>query len=160
MSRSNTWIEHALKRTGWRPERQVVALAALGFAIALILGALYLSQVALEATTNRRLRSLLEQRDELERVNEDLRGQIAELESVPALRSRAQQLGFQDAGRGSIEYLPVDGYRPPRIEIVTEDDGLIDVPPESEYDESFTDWFGREWSRLLESINNVVGGDG
>lgn len=153
-------MEHALKRTGWRPERQVVALAALGFAIALILGALYLSQVALEATTNRRLRSLLEQRDELERVNEDLRGQIAELESVPALRSRAQALGFQDAGRGSIEYLPVDGYRPPRIEIVTEDDGLIDVPPESEYDESFTDWFGREWSRLLESINNVVGGDG
>ncbi|MEQ8672237.1 MAG: hypothetical protein RLP44_01225 [Aggregatilineales bacterium] len=160
MSRSNNWMEHALKRTGWRPERQVVALAALGFAIALILGALYLSQVALEATTNRRLRSLLEQRDELERVNEDLRGQIAELESVPALRSRAQALGFQDAGRGSIEYLPVDGYRPPRIEIVTEDDGLIDVPPESEYDESFTDWFGREWSRLLESINNVVGGDG
>lgn len=160
MSRSNNWIEHALKRTGWRPERQVVALAALGFAIALILGALYLSQVAREATTNRRLRNLLEQRDELERVNEQLRAEIAGLESVPALRTRAQAMGFQDAGRGSIEYLPVEGYRPPRIEIVPDDDGLGDALPESEYDGSFTDWFGREWSRVLDSINDVIGGDG
>lgn len=160
MSRSNTWIEHALKRTGWRPERQVVALAALGFAIALILGALYLSQVAREATTNRRLRDLLEQRDDLERVNEQLRAEIAGLESVPALRTRAQALGFTDAGRGSIEYLPVEGYRPTRLDTVAPIEAVDETAADNEYDESFTDWFGREWSRFRNSVSDIFGGDG
>ena len=157
MARSNNWLEHALRRTGWRPERQVVALAALGFAIALILGALYLSQVAREATTNRRLTVLLEERDELERVNEQLRAEIAGLESVPALRARAQDLGFVDAGRGNIEYLMVEGYNPqPAITVAEIENTPEDIDIEGEQ-ETFTDWLSRQWNNLRRSVGGGGG---
>ncbi len=161
MAQSDNWLEHAFRRTGWRPERQVVALAALGFAIALILGALYLSQVAREATTNRRLTALLEARDDLERINEQLRAEIAGLQSVPALRARAQELGFVEAGRGSIEYLSVEGYNPPRPDTVIEVE-QVDVPEEAVedvvYDERFTDWLGDQLEQIRDGINDLIGG--
>ena len=74
--------------------RCVVPGGTLGFFIALILGVLYLSQVASDAATNRRLTDLLAERDELERLNEQLRADIAELTSVPRLYDRAISLGF------------------------------------------------------------------
>lgn len=160
MAKSRNWFEHAMRRTGWKPERQFVALVALGFALALILGALYLSQVAREATTNRRLRELLEQRDDLERINEQLRADIAQLESVPALRTRAQALGFVDAGRNDIDYLPVDGYVPPRVDTVApieEEPDIPDIEPGEQ--ERFTDWLERQWRSLRNRVEAALGNE-
>lgn len=156
MARSRDWFEHALKRTGWQPERQVVTLATLGLVIALIFGALYLSQVANEATTNRRLSELVAERDELERTNEQLRAEIANLEAVPRLLARAQELGFAPASSQNIEYLYVERYNPARINTVAP----IASQPETtaEYDETFTGWLRQQWDRLRHTLSDLVGG--
>jgi hypothetical protein len=153
--RRDNWFEHALRRAKWQPQRQVVALGALGFFIALILGALYLSQVAAEVTMNRHLTDLLEVRDELERNNEQLRAEIAGLRSVPALRARAIALGFSDAQRGQIEYLPVQGYNPQRADTVAPI-GLEGGEP-SVYDETFAGWIQQQWEALQDSLNDLLG---
>jgi cell division protein FtsB len=153
--KSDTWLQHALRRSGWQPQRQVVALATLGFIIALILGALYLTQVASEATTNRRLSVLLAERDELERTNEQLRAEIARLKSVPRLQARAQELGFSIANRGQIEYMVVRGYRPPTVDTVAP----IEIESESGpvYDETFAGWVREQWDLFSDWFNGVVG---
>lgn len=155
MLRQN-WLNHALRRTRWQPQRQVVALAALGFFIALILGALYLSQVVSEVAVNRDLEAMLAQRDELERMNEQLRLDIADLKSVPNLRAEAQALGFQDVTSGQIEYLPVEGYNPAQADTVAPLT-VVEEPVEV-YNETFTDWLGRQWDNLRESLDNIVRG--
>jgi hypothetical protein len=147
MKRQDNWFEHALRRTGWQPQRQMIALATLGFFISLILGALYLSQVVSDATTHRHLTALIEERDELERSNEQLRVDIARFKSVPRLQERAISLGFTVAESGQIEYLVVPGYIPQRVDtvapIVTEEQ---DRPL---YDETFTGWLQQQWDAVF-----------
>jgi hypothetical protein len=151
--RSQNWFDHALRRTGWQPQRQVVALGTLGFFIALVLGVLYLSQVASDAATNRRLTDLIAERDELERLNEQLRADIAELTSVPRLYERAVSLGFSTIEGREIEYLVVPGYAPEQVDTVApiasgESEDQID------YSETFTDWLSRQW----DALRDVIGG--
>ncbi|MBC8100110.1 MAG: hypothetical protein H7Y11_11755 [Armatimonadetes bacterium] len=137
---SQNWFGQALRRSGWRPERQVIAVGTLGVFIALILGALYLSQVALEASRGREMRTFIEQRDELERVNEELRVEIAELKSLPRLQAQARALGFVQATIADMDYIPVDGYTANRQETVVlpRTDSAVVVQPE--YDETFGGW--------------------
>lgn len=149
--RTENWFDHALRRTGWQPRRQVIALGTLGFFIALVLGVLYLSQVASDAATRRRLTTLLAERDELERLNEQLGADIAELTSVPRLYDRAVSLGFSPVEGGEIEYLVVPGFVPDRVDTV-----VPIVPSEVEaqvdYTETFTDWLSRQWNTLRDTI--------
>lgn len=144
---SDNWFQHALRRTGWRPQRQVIAVGTLGVFIALILGALYLSQVALQASRNRQMSDLIEQRDELQRQNEELRVLIAELKSLPRLQAEAETLGFVPATINDMEYLLVEGYIPNRQATVAEirEDEPADVP---DYNERFSDWFS-QWVAAL-----------
>ena len=141
-------IRHTLQRTGWRPQNQAVALAALGLFIALIIGALYLSQVATNATTGRQLADLLEERNELQSMNEQLRAEIGELKSVPRLLARARELGFVQAGQDSIEYLVIDGYNPERAGTVAPVEDEADEEDLPEYDESFGGWLRQQWDLL------------
>lgn len=152
---SQNWFEHALRRTRWQPQRQVVALGALGFFIALILGALYLSQVVSEATMNRHLVELLEQRDELERQNELLRVQIAELRAVPRLQAEAERLGFRLAQPGEIEYLPIKGYNPVREDTVAPVE--VDKAESPVYDETFTGWLEQQWDLFRNWLGDLLG---
>ena len=144
ISNSNNWLDHALRRTPWRTQRQAVALAFLGFFVALIIGALYLSQAAAVATTGRQLEDLIAERNQLEQMNEQLRAEIASLRSVPRLQQRARELGFDLATREDIEYLVIDGYDPrlPADRPVT-----LDVAAEAApvYDETFTGWLQQQW---------------
>ncbi len=140
---SNKWIDHALRRTPWRNQRQAFALAALGFFVAIIIGALYLSQAAAVATTGRQLEDLIAERNRLEQLNEQLRAEIAALRSVPHLQQRARELGFELAAREEIEYLVIEGYDPARprspLRLEAETDGALI------YDESFTGWLQQQW---------------
>lgn len=145
---TKNWIEHALRRSRFEPEQQVVALATLGFIIALLLGALYLSQVATEASTHTELRAMMAERDELERVNDELRAEIAELKSVPRLEARALELGFVPAASGNIEWLAVDGYTPVEPETVAPVEAVSDDDPAAIYDQTFGDWLAEQWERL------------
>lgn len=137
------WFEHTFKRRPWRTQRQAIALVTLSFFVAIIIGALYLAQAANVSTTGRQLEDLILQRNQLEQSNEQIRGEIARLQSVPRLRDRARELGFVDASVGTIEYLPVLGYNPHRDErpaIVIQQPH--DVPV---YDETFLGWLQQQW---------------
>lgn len=155
---SPNWLQHTLGERRWRPQRQAVALAALGLFIALIIGALYLSQVAGEATTGRVLSDLIAQRDELQRTNEQLRAEIASLKSVPRLLARAKELGFVEAASNNIEYLVVPGYDPNRQPVI------VPTPAQPQeaavYDETFGGWLQEQWDNLrrqFESFTNRGG---
>lgn len=158
--RTDNWLEHALRKTGWQPQRQVVALATLGFILALIFGGVYLSQVVSEATTNRRLDTLLDQRDDLERENEQLRAEVARYKSVPNLITRAEELGFVTAQPGQIEYLVVEDYRPSDQDTVApvEEETDDESTSGNAYDETFADWLGEQLQDLQASLEGLFGG--
>src|SRR5690606_37878963 len=97
------WLGHVLRRTGWRPQRQMLALGTLAVFVAIIIGALYLAQAAATSTLGRQLEEMVTVRNQLEQENERLRDEIARLQSVPRLLQRAQELGFVIAERSQIE---------------------------------------------------------
>lgn len=144
---AENWFQHTFQRTRWRPQNQAAALAVLGVVIALILGALYLSQVASFAITNRQIEALIEQRDELERTNQQLSAEIASFRTVPRLLARAQEIGFRQATNADIEYLVVSGYNPNRNESVVpvKQDQAETVPV---YDETFGGWLEQQFASL------------
>lgn len=158
---SQNWIGHALERTNLSPRRQVTALASLGLLVAIILGGLYLSQAAATSTLGRELEEMIAQRNRLEQANEQLRAEIASLQSVPRLLTRAQELGFESAGRESIEYIMVDGYNPRRSEIVLAVEAEAEAPLPT-YDETFGGWlqeqfatFTRQFERYTDESQNA-----
>ena len=152
---SQNWMRHALQRTGWNAQRQATTLLILGVILTLIFGGIYLSQVASYATTNRQIETLLDRRDRLELSNEQLRAEIASLQTLPRLLSRASELGFREATAADIEYIVVDGYNPDRDETVipmeqmtvndSEDDMLIQAP---RYEATFSNWLELQLDNL------------
>src|SRR5438045_1363271 len=131
---NQNWLQHALRDTPFKLQRQAVALAGLGLFVAIIIGALYLAQSTSVATLGRQLEELIAKRDQLEQTNEQFRSTIAELRSVPRLLSRAKDLGFVDSGQKNIEYLVVQGYNPHRVEVAPQAE--VAKPNVPAYDES------------------------
>lgn len=152
MTQRDSWIEHTLRRTGWQPQRQAVALGLLGIFIVLMMGGLYLSQVALESARGREMRELVALRDEMERTNEELRVQIAELKSLDRLQARAAELGFVPATRADQLYLVVEGYLPFREQTVAPLTEFEDDLPE--YDESFGAWVSQQLEQLRQQFES------
>jgi len=150
------WFQHTLDRSRWRPQRQALALGVLALFVVIIIGALYLSQSSSSSVIGRQLEDLIAQRDDLEQANEQLRAEIASLESMPRLQQRAQELGFTAAEGGNIEYLVVDGYNPNRDEAAV-------VPlqaktnPVPTYDESFTGWLQQQIDSLRNQLQSFGG---
>lgn len=148
--RPQSWMRHALQRTGWSAQRQATTLLILGVMLMLIFGGIYLSQVASYATTNRQIEELLEQRDRLEFTNEQLRAEIANLQTLPRLLTRAEELGFRQATASDIEYVVVDGYNPNRAETVIALEPRETLPAESapRYDATFSHWLQQQLDTL------------
>lgn len=150
-------FQHALERFGWSTQNQALTLLVPGLLIALIFAGMYLSQVASYATTNRQIEELIAQRDRLERQNEQLRGEIAALETMPRLLAHAEALGFRPATAADIEYYVIEGYNPNRSRTV--------VPPNAEdefeqaivYDETFSGWLQQQWDMLQQQFANFGG---
>jgi cell division protein FtsB len=145
---AQNWLQHTFERNGWRPQNQVVTLVILAIIITLIFGGIYLSQVANFAILNRETEDLIAERDELERKNEEIRAQIADLETIPRLLDRAQRLGFRAAVSSDIEYLVVDGYNPNRdvtnAPLIIEDE----QPVAPVYDATFSGWLQQQFDVL------------
>ena len=157
MQTSRRIFDQAMRQTGWRPQRQAVTVGILGVFLALIMGALYLSQVATEASRGREMRDLLARRDELERVNEELRLEIAQLQSLDRLRVRAQELGFVPAGRDDQIFIVVDGYTQNRSQTVAplqEEEEMLPV-----YDESFGGWLSQQFQNFSQQFQDFSEGE-
>jgi hypothetical protein len=150
-------VQHTLERFGMRPQNQVAALGVLGLMIMLIFGGVYLSQVAAYATTVRQIDELVGERGELERTNEQLRGEIAALETIPRLLRRAEELGFLPAAATDIEYIVVDGYNPNRARTVIplNTDDNADTAPQ--YDETFSGWVQQQFDALRRQFEGFGG---
>ncbi|MFN8527611.1 MAG: hypothetical protein U0670_03260 [Anaerolineae bacterium] len=131
-------FQHALRQNRWRPQRQVIALGTLGVFVAIIIGALYLSQASQMSTMGRELSDLIVERNNLEQTNQQLRAEIAGLQGMGRLQARAQELGFRFATRSDIEYLVVDGYNPDRQASIAPRSAEPTAVPE--YEESLIGW--------------------
>jgi cell division protein FtsB len=151
---SQNWLQHALRRSPWRPQRQVIALGALVLFVAIIVGALYLAQASATSTMGRQLDDLIAQRDQLEQQNEEFRAQIASLRTEARLQSRAQALGFASAAREDIEYLVVQGYNPDRVQNLPTPQAQQPAAPL--YDETFMGWVQQQWDILKQQFNSFV----
>jgi hypothetical protein len=158
MALQNKWFRQVQRRP-WRTQRQATALATLSVFIAIIIGALYLAQVAALSTTGRQLEDLISIRNELQQTNEQMRVEIANLRSVPRLLARAQELGFSSAAGGSIEYMVVEGYNPNRVNTA---ESLLQPVEETlpEYDESFDGWVRLQWDTFQSQLNSFVNREG
>ena len=152
------WLEHTLDRSRWRPQRQALALMTLGLFVAIIMGALYLSQSASTSALGRQLEELIAERDDLEQQNEQLRAEIASLQSMPRLEGRAEELGFVRASESDIEYLVVNGYNPDRSESVVPLDDRQEPAPT--YDESFVGWVQQQFDSLRHQIDSFSSQEG
>ncbi len=157
MAPRDNWFGHTFNRARWQPQRQVIALATLGLFVAIIMGALYLSQSSTQSVIGRQLEDMIDTRDQLEQSVEQLRSEIANLQSMPRLQARAEALGFTSADAGDIIYVVVDGYDPEREISVQPLTAPVDSLPE--YDETFGGWLNSIFStvrRQFESFTQEV----
>lgn len=99
----NLWT-HGAKQPNW-PVGPASVRLGLVMALVGLLAGLYLAQASEIATTGRRIETLREQRDKLQRENAELLDQIALESSIPRLQERAAKLGFVPATQ--VEYLQV-----------------------------------------------------
>lgn len=150
---AQNWFQHTFRRQRFQSQTQAVTLAILAVFIALVLGALYLSQVASFAITNREIEGLIDQRDDLERTNEQLIAEIASFKTVPQLLTRAQDIGFRTATNADIEYLVVEGYNPNRtIEFIDTSSTQTELETVPIYDETFSGWIEQQFSILRQQF--------
>ncbi len=147
---AQNWFQHTFSRRRFQARTQAATLAILGIAILLILGSLYLSQVASFAITNRTIEDLINQRDRLNRANEQLIAEIASFRTVPRLFARAQEIGFRPATNADIDYLVIEGYYPSRTAAIAEPaDSQADI---AVYDETFSGWLEQQFALLREQF--------
>lgn len=138
---SQAWFQHTFNRRRFQTQSQATAIAILSVAILLILGSLYLSQVAAFAITNREIEDLISRRDEIKQQNEQLIGEIASFRTVPRLYARAVEIGFRPATNDDIDYLIFAGYSPNRQARPFAAAPRHSAEPETaEYAETFGGW--------------------
>jgi len=103
MSQFLEWATHGVKRGGLEfRSRPGVLLSTLVGVVALV-ATVYLALVSRTAAQGRRIEQLQTEIFRLQRENEQLVVEIAEMSTVPDLMERATALGFAPAQR--VEYL-------------------------------------------------------
>jgi hypothetical protein len=150
-----TWLQQAVRQAPWRTQTQSAAIIALILVVAMIIGALYLAQATVTATTGRELEDLAATRDYLQRANEDVSAEIAYKRSITTLKGRAQDLGYAPISPDRIEYLVVNGYTPFRATPTPE----VTAAPVYVYDETFNGWVQQEWDSLVKQFEAWTGRD-
>jgi cell division protein FtsL len=131
----------------WHNQTQLVMTLALIVVIGIVIGALYLIQTSTTTITAREFNEMSDRRGQLERDNERLRAEIAELQSLPRVMTRAAELGFHEASEDEIQYIIVDGYQYDRPE-VTPTPTPTPEEPQTVYDETLSGWMRKQWDSL------------
>jgi len=100
--------EHVIRRLPW----QIDSKAALGFILILatfsLVGWLYLTQASAVTATSYRIDELRLELDQLKNQNAALALEIAQLEALPRIESRARELGFDPTT--DVRYLSIPDY--------------------------------------------------
>ncbi|MCZ7539983.1 MAG: hypothetical protein M5U29_08735 [Anaerolineae bacterium] len=137
----------------WRNQRQFVATLGLIGVIGLIIAALYLLQSSRSTISARELAEMNDYRARLERDNERVRAEIASLQSLPRVMTRAAEMGFRPANPDEIQYIIVDGYRYNRP-IVTPTPSPTAQSAEQIYDETLGGWLRKQWDNLKRQLDS------
>lgn len=142
-----------LEHQQWRNQTQLAANLALVVFIGIIIGALYLVQTTTTTTTSRTLFQMGDQIDRLQRQNERLRAEIAALQAMPRVMTRAAEMGFHEAAPDEIQWLTVPGYQYRRTEVPPTP---TPVPDEEEqvYDETLGGWLRQQWDSLKQQFED------
>lgn len=146
-SKEPSWFRHTIQQQPWRGQTELAATLTLMVVVVIIISALYLIQTTGTATTVRMLEQMNDRRVDLERNNELLSAEIAELRSLPRVMTRAAEMGFHQAGPDEIEYIIVDGYRYQRP-LVTPTPTPTATPAAASYDETLGGWLRKQWDSL------------
>jgi hypothetical protein len=105
---------HCVKPSRWKLQgRTALGILILMLSVSL-LGWVYLTQASHVATTSRRVRQLEAEKARLAQDNLQLMAEIAELESVSRLATRAEELGFVMAHADQSEFV-VMSAQPPAV---------------------------------------------
>lgn len=152
---SQTWFQHTFSRKRFRTRNRATAMAILGIVVLLLLGGLYLSQVASFAITNREIEGLISRRDQLKRQNEQLVGEIASFRTVPRLYARAVEIGFRPATNSDIDYLLIEGYKPRREYGQLETAALSQQKKAAPvYAQTFSGWLEQQFTLLRDQFES------
>jgi hypothetical protein len=138
----------------WRSPTQAIAIIGLIMVVAIFIGALYLAQATVTATTGSNLLELQRTREFLQRAIGDMQAQIAQQRNINTLRGRAQQLGFAPAAAQDLEYIVVEGYSPIRATPTP----FLTPAPTLIYDETFEGWVRQQWDALLRQFEQWMNG--
>jgi cell division protein FtsL len=145
------FVPHTLQESPWRNQTQLVAALAMVVVILVIIGALYLIQSTTTTTTARELDEMSRRRDQLASRNEQLRAEIAELQSLPNVMTRAAEMNFRSADGDEIQYIIVEGYRYHRPQH-TPTPFAAPTTAAPAYDETLGGWFHRQWDALKQQF--------
>jgi hypothetical protein len=112
-------LVQAHQQAPWRVTSQRVGLFLLVLVVFTLVGSIYLSVTSQAATAGLGIVQLYRERIDLQVHINDLRSQLAWLNSASVMLSRAEEMGFQRIGTGQALYVVVPGYtgRQPQIEI-------------------------------------------
>jgi cell division protein FtsL len=141
------WLQHTLSEQPWRSQRQLVTTMTLVVVVGIIIAALYLIQTTVTTTTVRTLNDMNERRARLERDNERLRAEIAELQSLPRVMTKAAEMGFREAQAEEIQYIYVQGYRYNRP-LFTPTPTPAPTSTGAVYDETLSGWLRKQWDNF------------
>ena len=145
-------IRHTLAEQPWDNQRQLFATISLIVVMGIVIAALYLIQTTTTTITARELQEMSDERSEMERGNERLNAEIAQLKSLPRMMTRAAELGYRPVETDEIQYLIVDGYRynrpafTPTPTPTPEGDGAI-------YDETLGGWLKKQWDYIRKQFD-------
>ena len=143
-------ISRAFTQAPWRVQVQVFAsLAAIAIVI-VALGGLYLTEASRAATAGRDVQALQAQKAELEFAIDRQTALIAQAKSVQRLEARAKELGFVPAEAEQLDFIMVDGYYGPQLNLPVEKPPVtqLELP---DYDATLGTWLASELSAVFGS---------
>lgn len=136
----------AFRQAPWRVQVRSTSSTLLLLLGLLAVGAMYLAVSAKLADAGRRVLVLEARRSELMRENALLTARLAEMTAPHVMLARALGLGFQPAGPRDIEYVSVEGYRPPDAFVAPRPPGTfweVGIGLSPAFTETLGEWFTR-----------------
>lgn len=131
----------------WRRQSQIVGLILVIVVFSILFATIYLHISARTAEVGRQIQIMQNEIDELDRMNEDLRSQLALIRSSEEMEGRARALGFRPVQMDEITFLSVPGYVEPQV-FVFQHQQEVELPAVTklpdEYTESLFDWMRRK----------------
>ncbi len=139
-----------------RFQREWLVLFSAGVVFLALIAGLYLNVTARAAISGREIQNLEAQISANQRVNADLKTQIAILLSNNTLHKRATEAGFETVSTENLEYMVVPGYFPSQgVKLVTPENNTDVLSVSPEFSESLFDWVARQMKNAATPLGQV-----